>query len=40
MAALARTALTLATAREIEDLLQKHLGERLPSGIACPVGKS
>jgi len=40
MAALARTALTLATAREIEDLLQKHLGEGLPSGIACPVGKS
>ncbi|MCI0566881.1 MAG: phosphoenolpyruvate--protein phosphotransferase [Acidobacteria bacterium] len=35
---MARTALALPSAREIEDLLQQRLGERLPSGIACPVG--
>jgi phosphoenolpyruvate-protein kinase (PTS system EI component) len=35
--AAARTALTLGSAGEIEDLLQKQLGDRLPAGFACQV---
>jgi phosphotransferase system enzyme I (PtsI) len=40
MESVAKTAMNLSTAREIEDLLQQHLQERLPSGISCSVGSS
>jgi phosphotransferase system enzyme I (PtsI) len=34
---MAREALTLSSAREIEDMVQRQLGERLPQGYACIV---
>jgi phosphoenolpyruvate-protein phosphotransferase (PTS system enzyme I) len=37
---MAREALTLSSSREIEDMLQRQIGERLPHGYACVVHSS
>ena len=34
---MAREALTLSSSREIEDMMQRQIGERLPHGYACVV---
>jgi len=37
---MAREALTLSSSREIEDMMQRQIGERLPHGYACVVQPS